>query len=157
MLLPLLLAAGLFSAAAAQDDTPTLGDSEGISDDAVNAVAHGMYCPVCENVPLDVCGTQACIQWRALIRQQLADGWTEVEIHNYFVEQYGDRVLAEPPRRGLNWLVYTLPPLIVLAGLIIVFRVMRSWQTPSPVTAGKPEPANDAYLQRMEEALRKHD
>ena len=36
----------------------------GPSDDEVNAIAEQLYCPVCENVPLDVCGTQACADWR---------------------------------------------------------------------------------------------
>jgi cytochrome c-type biogenesis protein CcmH len=158
LLVPVLLAALWFSAALAQDSGPTTGQSEAVSDDAVNAVAKGMYCPVCENVPLDVCGTQACIQWRALIRQQLAEGWTEAQIHAYFVEQYGDRVLAEPPRRGLNWIVYLLPPLIVAVGGLIVFRVLRTWQ--QFAVAQEPaasETASNEYLERMEEALRQHD
>ena len=64
------------------------------SDDEVNAIAKDLYCPVCENVPLDVCPTQACAQWRALIREKLIDGWSEQQIKQYFVDQYGDRVLA---------------------------------------------------------------
>ena len=44
----------------------------------------------------------------------------EDAIQQYFVEQYGARVLAEPPRTGLNWLVYVLPPLIILAGVILL-------------------------------------
>jgi cytochrome c-type biogenesis protein CcmH len=34
------------------------------SDDQVNAIARQLYCPVCENTPLDVCPTTACHQWR---------------------------------------------------------------------------------------------
>ena len=49
----------------AQEPTP--------SDDEVNAIAKQLYCPVCENTPLDVCPTEACRQWRELIRQQLSD------------------------------------------------------------------------------------
>ena len=53
-------------AVSAQQPTP--------SDDEVNAIARQLYCPVCENTPLDVCPTQACAQWRDLIRQMLAEG-----------------------------------------------------------------------------------
>src|SRR5512138_1525512 len=60
------------------------------SDDQVNAVAKELYCPVCENIPLDVCPTQACAQWRELIGDKLAQGWTAEQIKSYFVEQYGD-------------------------------------------------------------------
>ena len=37
-----------------------------------------------------------------LIRQQLAQGWTEGQIKQYFVQQYGARVLAEPPQTGIK-------------------------------------------------------
>ncbi len=132
----------------AQEDQPT--------DDEVNAVAKGLYCPVCENVPLDVCPTQACRQWRDTIRDKLALGWSTEQIEDYFVAQYGDRVLASPPPRGLNWLVYVLPPIAFLAGGFILFRAMRSWQRPAPPNVrieGDSPPKNDPYLERLEEEL----
>jgi cytochrome c-type biogenesis protein CcmH len=91
------------------------------SEDDVNQIAQQLYCPVCENTTLDTCTLDACEQWRDLIRQQLADGWSEAEIKNYFVDQYGDRVLGEPPRRGLNWLLYVIPPIVIIAGLGLMF------------------------------------
>jgi cytochrome c-type biogenesis protein CcmH len=143
--------------ASAQEPTP--------SDDEVNAIAKHLYCPVCENTPLDVCPTEACRQWRALIRQQLSDGWTEDQIQQYFVENYGARVLAEPPRSGLNWLVYILPPAIILTGALVLFRALRAWTAPSkPGPASyeaaapsipDPKPVQDEYVARLEEELRK--
>ncbi len=101
---------------------------DSISDDQVNAVAKQLYCPVCENIPLDVCPTQACAEWREMIREKLAEGWNEIQVKNYFVNQYGDRVLGAPPARGLNWLVYIIPPLAIILGGIFLFRSMRLWQ-----------------------------
>ncbi len=128
------------------------------SDDEVNRIAHQLYCPVCENTPLDVCPTEACRQWRDLIRQQLSQGWTEDRIKQYFVDQYGARVLAEPPRKGLNWLVYVLPPLIIAAGAFLLLRAMRGWTKPA-ASAGalKPEDkvSKDEYVTRLEEELKK--
>ena len=65
----------------AQDGTP--------SDDEVNKIAKQLYCPVCESTPLDVCPTEACRQWRELIREMLVEGRSEAEIKQYFVEQIG--------------------------------------------------------------------
>ncbi len=95
-----------------------------ITDDQVNAVARQLYCPVCENIPLDVCPTTACAQWRNLIRQMLAEGKSVDDIKNYFVVNYGARVLATPPRSGLNWLIYLVPPLGFLVGVYLVYRVI---------------------------------
>jgi len=126
------------------------------SDDEVNAIAHQLYCPVCENVPLDVCPTQACAQWRATIRDKLAQGWSEAQIKDYFVEQYGERVLATPPARGLNWLVYVLPPAAFLAGAYVLYRAFRSWgQNSEPLVPTAPDADGDPYVARLEEELRR--
>ncbi|MCL4527822.1 MAG: cytochrome c-type biogenesis protein CcmH [Chloroflexi bacterium] len=146
-----IVLAGLWAVTVhAQNPTPT--------DDEVNRIAHQLYCPVCENTPLDVCPTEACRQWRDLIRQQLSEGWTEAQIKQYFVQQYGVRVLSEPPASGLNWLVYVLPPLIILAGAFLLFRAMRGWIKPpadsSAVGSGEEAP-KDEYVERLEEELKK--
>lgn len=128
------------------------------SDDQVNAIAKQLYCPVCENIPLDVCPTQACAQWRELIREKLGEGWTEDEIKTYFVAQYGDRVLASPPAVGLNWLIYIIPPVVIIAGAYILFRALRAWrQTPAELPGQDQtlEEADDEYVARLEEELNK--
>lgn len=132
------------------------------SDDDVNDVARQLYCPVCENTPLDVCPTEACRQWRDLIRQMLAEGKTGSEIEQYFVENYGARVLSEPPRTGLNWLVYIVPPVAFLAGVFLLFRAFRTWkrmgQTPETDAGSGSAPvpvARDDYVARLEEELKK--
>jgi cytochrome c-type biogenesis protein CcmH len=145
-------------AGAASADTPEPGNP---TDDDVNSVASQLYCPVCENIPLDVCPTQACAQWRDLIREKLAAGWSDEQIKQYFVDQYGDRVLAEPPRRGLHWIIYVLPPLFFLGGVYLVVRVLRSMRKPVRKTAAGPVVTSasvsndDPYLIQMEEELRR--
>lgn len=147
VLLVLTLAVILpISAVSAQESTP--------SDDDVNRIAGDLYCPVCENVPLDECPTEACQQWRDLIRQRLAEGWTDREIKDYFVEQYGDRVLGEPPRRGLNWMLYILPPLVIIAGLVLLVLKLRRPTETKPVHV---VPEDDPYLAQVERDLDKAD
>lgn len=148
--LGLLLAGQLYQYASAQNPTPT--------DDEVNRIAHQLYCPVCENTPLDVCPTEACRQWRDLIRQQLSQGWTENQIKQYFIAQYGVRVVGEPPATGLNWLVYILPPIIILAGAFILLRALRAWTKASKAAAAagsEVEAPKDEYVARLEEELKK--
>lgn len=130
------------------------------SDDEVNAIARDMYCPVCENIPLDVCPTQACAQWRDLIREKLALGWDETQIRDYFAAQYGDRVLDTPPARGLNWLVYVLPPLIFAAGVYLVYRVLRSNRAKKPQSDTVSLPVvdeKDPYVSRLEAELQERE
>jgi len=153
LLVVLLTVLGSLDAASAQGSGPT--------EDEVNQVARELYCPVCENIPLDACGTTACEQWRGVIREKLAQGWTAEEIKAYFVSQYGDRVLAEPPARGFNWLVYLVPPLAFAAGLVILFMGYQRWHREEIPEAGmissdaeiRDQPPSAEYLRKVEEEL----
>ncbi len=143
--------------AAAQDANPP-------TDDEVNAIAKELFCPVCENTPLDVCPTEACKQWRDLIRLKLSEGWTEAQIKQYFVDQYGARVLSEPPRQGWYWLIYIVPVVLLLAGLYILLRAYQSMRATAAaeivsIEAASQPPASrdDEYLRRIEEELKKRD
>jgi cytochrome c-type biogenesis protein CcmH len=145
----------LIGTAAAQDSSPT---PPAVTDNQVNAIARQMYCPVCENTPLDVCPTQACAEWRELIRDELAQGWSEQQIKDYFVQRFGARVLATPPATGLNWLVYVIPPIAFLAGAFLLYRAFQGFRKPVAEASPKaaPQPVNDdPYIQQIEEELRK--
>lgn len=140
--------------------TPVSAQQSTPQPDDVNRVAHQLYCPVCENTPLDVCPTQACAQWRGLIRDKLAAGWTDEQIKQYFAQQYGERVLAQPQMP----LVYIVPPILLLAGLgllIMAFRAMRRKPVQGGPTIGASSAPTDAgqdvYLSRVEEELKKRN
>jgi len=155
LLLALALAV-MPKAAFAQDPTPQPTPQATPSDDQVNAIAKTLYCPVCENIPLDVCPTLACEQWREQIREKLALGWDEQQIRDYFILQYGDRVVDEPPKRGLNWLAYIVPPVVFLVGAYVVYRVLRGRLHVTETGEGAPEPAppeGDEYTARLEQEL----
>ena len=155
VLIAVVLVLTLNHVASAQGPTPT--------DDEVNRIAKQLYCPVCESTPLDVCPTEACRQWRDLIRTMLAEGKSEAEIKQYFVEHYGARVLAEPPNRLASYLV---PGIAILLGALLLARGFQMWLKPStteskPAEKASAEPGRsesqptDPYIARLEEELKK--
>ena len=151
VLLLTLMVAGLWTSPGfAQAPTPT--------DNDVNRIAKQLYCPVCESTPLDVCPTEACRQWRELIRTMIADGKSDTQIKQYFVEHYGARVLAEPPNRLVTYLV---PAVAILLGAFILFRAFQLWMKPATTKASGAEaereakPMQDPYAARLEEELKK--
>ena len=155
--------AGLFFLAA-----PALAQDEPVTDDEVNEVAKDLFCPVCENTPLDVCPTQACADWRELIRQQLTDGSTPEEVQAYFARQYGEGVLANPPKQGFNLILWLFPVAAVVLGGVFFSRYVRSLRTSGggedeslemeveEALASSPSPSipQDDYKARLEEELR---
>ena len=148
-LIAVLLALALLSlpaVAAAQGEGPTP------SPDEVNRIAKQLYCPVCANIPLDACGTAACVQWRDQIADLLAEGFSEQQIYDYFVAQYGPGVLAAPPPSGFNWLIYVLPPLVLVGGGALVWRGLAAARKPEPAKA--PKTRKSKYSEQLEDELK---
>lgn len=137
------------STTAAQQPEPNV-------DDQVMQISKGLYCPVCVGVPLDVCETQACVQWRALIREKLLAGESEEQIRQYFIAQYGERVLGAPPPEGFNLGAYILPALALLLGAIILFWTARGWLHRAPASnapAAVPHVSSE-YAERIARELK---
>lgn len=137
---------------------PSILAQEEPTQDDINAVARKLFCPVCENTPLDVCPTQACQNWRDEIRVALLEGKSEQEILDDFARKYGDSVLAQPPAR--QWVAWVLPLVFVIAAVGALAYWLRSWMRPGPVKvqAVRVEDSpgiaqDDPYLQQLEREL----
>lgn len=126
-------------------------------DDEVNRIAKGLYCPVCPNTPLDVCGTQACIDWRADIKTMVQQGKTEQEIRDTFVARFGPQVLGAPPAEGFNWLAYILPVVGIILGTAVAWFTVRAWLVRrTPASASQSPGAAEIpkeYADRIEKDL----
>lgn len=154
LLLTVLISLLVVSVVYAQDGGPGTP-----TDNDVNRVAKQLYCPVCPNTPLDVCETKACEDWRAQIRDQLSQGWTDQQIIDYFVAQYGERVLAEPQRKGFTSLVWFLPFIAVLIGIWVVYEILNNWRKQKPVlaTAAPLPEIPDDILKKIEREIQEMD
>ena len=125
---------------------PTAAQERVVSDDEVNAIAGKLYCPVCENIPLDTCGTAACRDWREEIRSQLESGMSEEQVITTFVARYGDRVVGtpiDPMLRALSLVIPWVLGAIILLGALWTFSRWRGRQTTAP---GQPETTVSADL-----------
>ena len=81
----------------------------GVTDNDVIRVAERMYCPVCENIPLDDCETIACVEWKEEIRAQLAAGRSDQAVIDSFVARFGDNVVGVPQDPVLRALTVIMP------------------------------------------------
>lgn len=149
LILILTALAGLVGA----QDSP----GQAVTADDVNAVAKQMYCPVCENIPLDVCGTAACAQWRDEIRIQLESGSTPDEVIRDFVARYGDRVVGTPQDPTLRALSLVTPwiaaALVVALAVYLLLRWWRRQPLARAAAAGPTPPDDDDYRARLERDL----
>lgn len=90
-------------------------------------VIDDVMCVVCHE-PLNVAQSPEAFQEREYIRQEIAQGKTRKEIEDDLVQQYGPAVLARPPANGVNLLVYIIPPVVVILGIVIIAIFIPRWR-----------------------------
>jgi cytochrome c-type biogenesis protein CcmH len=98
--------------------------SETVADRARD-VAAGLRCPVCLNLSVADSPSRLAGQMRAAIASRVRSGETDEEIRVYFVDRYGEWILLEPTRRGLNLLPWALPVVALVAGLALWLALVR--------------------------------
>lgn len=84
-----------------------------------------LICPLCPSETIDQSQVLLAAQMRATVRERLSEGWSEDEIRQYFVDRYGERVLASPPKEGFNLVAWLIPPVIVVVSLLVLALVVR--------------------------------
>ena len=107
----------------------------------VQQIAAGLHCPICKDLSVADSPAPLAQQMRQEIAQKLRAGESADQIRAGVVAAYGDSVLMSPPRQGVAGAVYYLPVLILAAGLITAFTLLRRWlraPRPDPPGAGPP-------------------
>ena len=62
---------------------------------------------------------------KIVIRQKLQQGESPEQVVQYFVDRYGEGVLLMPPPRSFNLLVWYVPPIALIPGLVVVWIFVR--------------------------------
>ena len=134
----LALAAGLVTLViVAVDGHPPASQAQ-----QVQQIAAGLHCPICKDLSVADSPAPLAQQMRQEIAQKLRAGESADQIRAGFVAAYGDSVLMSPPRQGVAGAVYYLPLLVLAAGLITAFTLLRRWLRASkadPPGAGPPQ------------------
>ena len=68
-------------------------------------------------------------------------------------------MLATPPARGINWLIYVLPPVVIIVGGLLLLRTIRSWIGTNNGRLVQEEllPEKDVYVNQLEDELRRRE
>jgi cytochrome c-type biogenesis protein CcmH len=122
-------------------------------DQRVHDVASQLKCLVCQGESVADSPATLSLQMRGVIRQQLQSGKSEQEVIQYFVSRYGDRILLLPPIQGLTLLAWLVPIALMIAGVLLVFFVLRSWQSHADKEPGETHRAESVTIDEQELAI----
>jgi len=127
----------------------------------VDEVAAQLMCQCGCGLTVAACGgAMACSiadKMKAVIAEQIAQGRSKEEILDYFVEIYGEAVLAAPPKRGFNLSAWLIPFLAIGGGAVVVGMALWLWVRRRGVAPEEaplpPEEGLEPYLERVEREL----
>ena len=110
--------------AGAQTAQPTANDP--VANKRAVHLADQLRCLVCQNQTIADSNAELAVDLRRQIREQIAQGRSDGQIVDFMVERYGDFVLYRPPLKGTTLFLWFGPPLLLLLGIVVLFRYLRA-------------------------------
>jgi cytochrome c-type biogenesis protein CcmH len=91
-------------------------------------------CLVCQNQTIADSNAPLAADLRREIREKVANGQSEAQIKIFLTDRYGDFVLYRPRFGGPSLLLWLAPGLLLLVGLVVLWKIIRRRST-LPVTS----------------------
>ncbi len=152
LILFILVSLALSACNDAQADVPPI-------EQRAQALNRSIMCPVCPGESIDQSQVALAVQMRGIVNEKLANGWTDEQVREFFVERYGPSVLLEPPTEGVSLLAWLVPPIGVATAIVVfiaVVRHMRRKPEEAPTNDGDDEMLDDElqpYYERIESSM----
>ncbi len=107
----------------------------------------------CGQVLID-CNHVGCYSSAEMLKKvdaMVEEGKSDEQILDAFVAEYGQKVLAEPPRTGFGRVAWIMPWVFTFGGLGVVWLVLQRMRTVTPIAspAGGPEAISGDALSRF--------
>ena len=106
------------------DEARPIAEDPALEERVMN-LSRELRCLVCQNETLADSRAELAEDLRNQIREQMKAGKSDKEIVAYLTARYGDFVLYRPPVKPTTYLLWFGPFLILIAGLIILFRYVK--------------------------------
>lgn len=127
----------LLSLAAVMVPAAALDPDERLSDPALEARAHRLgselRCVVCQSESIEISNAPLAEDMRRLVREQIKAGATDEEVKAYLVARYGDYVLMRPPVKPETYGLWLAPALLLGAGGVAAYFVLRGQARLGPI------------------------
>ncbi|MBT3409025.1 cytochrome c-type biogenesis protein CcmH [Candidatus Woesearchaeota archaeon] len=94
---------------------------EASNDDIKSKITKNLRCLVCQGQSVYDSDSEFAISMKILVDKKLAEGFSEIQIYDFFKERYGEWILYDPELNKNTYILWLLPILIfVIGGAIII-------------------------------------
>lgn len=89
-------------------------------------ISRSVRCPVCQGESIDDSEARISRDLRIIIRERLVAGDSDQQVLDFLVARYGEFVLFDPPKSGMNLILWLAgPAMLILGGAIAVAALRR--------------------------------
>jgi cytochrome c-type biogenesis protein CcmH len=94
-------------------------------------IMEDLRCLVCQNQSITDSNADLARDLREIVRERVAAGETDAQVHQYMVDRYGDWILMKPPFNIRTALLWLAPALMLVLGGFGAWAFIRRQRPPS--------------------------
>ena len=87
-----------------------------------NKISKNLRCLVCQGQSVYDSDSEFAISMKVLVDKKLEEGFSEIQIYDFFRERYGEWILYDPELNKNTYILWLLPILIFLIGGAIIVK-----------------------------------
>lgn len=117
-----------------------------------------LACPVCDGQSIADSQARLATDMKQTIESKVQAGDSDQEIIDFFVARFGEEILLEPSRSGINLTLWWIPVGVVALGAIVIALYLRDSIVPGrPRNAAASESELDPELQEIADSALSDD
>jgi len=92
------------------------------NDDMKSKITKNLRCLVCQGQSVYDSDSDFAVSIKILVDKKLEEGFSEIQIYDFFRERYGEWILYDPELNKNTYILWLLPLLIFLIGGAIIMK-----------------------------------
>ena len=90
-----------------------------------NQILKNLRCLVCQGQTVQDSNSEFALIIKSVVKDKIKEGNSEKEIYKFLSEKYGDWILLNPPLKKNSYLLWFLPYLLFILGVIFLFFLLK--------------------------------
>ena len=90
-----------------------------------NQILKNLRCLVCQGQTVHDSNSEFALTLKSVVKDKISEGKNEKEIYDFLSEKYGDWILLNPPLKKNSYLLWFLPYLLFVLGVIFLFFLIK--------------------------------
>ena len=90
-----------------------------------NKILKNLRCLVCQGQTVQDSNSEFALIIKSVVEDKIKEGNNEKEIYQFLSEKFGDWILLNPPLKKNSYLLWFLPYLLFILGIILLFFLLK--------------------------------